>query len=325
MWKLLGGITKNLTLAIPACMLLGFAYGVYYDAAALRPLIMPLTFLMVYPMMAVLNVRKAFEGGDVKAQVLTQFINFAIVPFFAYFLGLAFFSDRPYMALGLLLAGLMPTSGMTISWTGFAKGNLGAAVKMTVIGLTLGSLLTPFYAKALLGATIDINMAAVLRQIALIVFAPMLAGYATRRFLVRRHGEKGFKQKFGPRFPPLSTLGVLGIVFTAMALKAKDIAAAPETLLAILIPLAVLYVVNFTLSTVVGKAFLPRGDAIALVYGSVMRNLSIALAVAVNAFGPEGADAALVIAAAYIIQVQSAAWYVRATNRLFGAPAPAPA
>ena len=37
----------------------------------------------------------------------------------------------------LLLAGLVPTSGMTISWTGFAKGNVAAAVKMTVIGLTL--------------------------------------------------------------------------------------------------------------------------------------------------------------------------------------------
>ena len=47
------------------------------------------------------------------------------------------------MALGLLLASLVPTSGMTISWTGFAGGNLAAAVKMTVIGLILGSLATP--------------------------------------------------------------------------------------------------------------------------------------------------------------------------------------
>jgi len=43
---------------------------------------------------------------------------------------------------------------------------------------------------------------------------------------------------------------------------------------------------------------LPRGDAIAPVYGSVMRKLSIALALAVNAFGERGADAALVVAMA---------------------------
>ncbi|MFU2207925.1 hypothetical protein [Solidesulfovibrio sp. C21] len=98
----------------------------------------------------------------------------------------------------------------------------------------------------------------------------------------------------------------------------------PEVLLTILAPLVLLYAVNFTLSTLVGRRFLARGDAIAMVYGSVMRNLSIALAVAMNAFGEQGADAALVVAAAYIIQVQSAAWYVRLTDRFFGASAGKP-
>ena len=42
------------------------------------------------------------------------------------------------------------------------------------------------------------------------------------------------------------------------------------------------------------------------------------MAVAINAFGPEGSDAALVLCVAYIIQVQSAAWYVKFTDRLFG-------
>lgn len=63
---------------------------------------------------------------------------------------------------------------------------------------------------------------------------------------------------------------------------------------------------------------LPRGDAIAPVYGSVMRKLSIALALAINASGERGADAALVVAMAYIVQVQSAAWNVKYTDRIFG-------
>lgn len=52
-----------------------------------------------------------------------------------------------------------------------------------------------------------------------------------------------------------------------------------------------------------------------------MRNLSIALAIAINAFGEAGANAALVIALSYIIQVQSAAWYVKVTDKVFG-PSP---
>jgi predicted Na+-dependent transporter len=93
-------------------------------------------------------------------------------------------------------------------------------------------------------------------------------------------------------------------------------------LLYILIPLVIIYAFNYLLSSLVGKFFLPRGDAIALVYGSVMRNLSIALALAINAFGEEGAGAALVVAIAYIIQVQSAAWYVKLTDKIFGPPEP---
>jgi ACR3 family arsenite efflux pump ArsB len=150
----------------------------------------------------------------------------------------------------------------------------------------------------------------------------MAAGYLTQRFLLNRYGQEAFQKRLAPRFPALSTLGVLGIVFIAIALKARSIAAAPGLLVEILTPLALLYGFNFLLSTLVGKLLLPRGDAIALVYGSVMRNLSIALAIAINAFGPQGSNAALVIAVAYIIQVQSAAWYVRLTDRIFGAATP---
>lgn len=320
MWKLLQKITKNLTIAIPIMMLSGFIFGIIIDAAFLKAYIVPFTFLMVYPMMVTLNIQKVFEGGDMKAQVITQVINFGIIPFLAWGVGLVFFRDYPYMALGLLLAGLVPTSGMTISWTGFAKGNLEAAVKMTVIGLTLGSIATPFYVRLLMGASIEINLAAVMKQIGLIVFLPMLAGFITRRQLTKKFGRKRFKQAIGPKFPPLSTLGVIGIVFIAMALKAPAIAASPGLIINILIPLAIIYGFNFVLSSVTGKLLLPRGDAIALVYGSVMRNLSIALAIAINAFGKEGASAALVVAVAYIIQVQSAAWYVKFTDRIFGPP-----
>ena len=188
---------------------------------------------------------------------------------------------------------------------------------------TLGSIATPFYVKALMGATLQVDMVAVMKQIVVIVFIPMVAGYLTQRSLVKKYGQETFQTRLAPRFPALSTVGVLGIVFVAMALKAKAIADSPQLLLAILVPLAVIYAFNYIVSTIVGKLFLPRGDAIALVYGSVMRNLSIALAIAINAFGPQGSSAALVVALAYIIQVQSAAWYVRLSDKIFGKPGPA--
>ena len=105
-----------------------------------------------------------------------------------------------------------------------------------------------------------------------------------------------------------------------MALNAKYIVADPAMLLKYIVPLALVYGSNFLLSTLIGKFWFNRGDAIALVYGTVMRNLSIALAIAMTAFGEHGSQIAIIIALGYVIQVQAAAWYVRFTDRLFGKP-----
>lgn len=63
---------------------------------------------------------------------------------------------------------------------------------------------------------------------------------------------------------------------------------------------------------------LPRADAVALIYGTSLRNLSISLAIAVNAFGKTGTGAALVLAAAFIVQTQVATWSTKFIDRIFG-------
>ncbi len=316
-FQIISKVTGKLTVAIPVAMLAGFGYGALLPSGWLQWLILPLTFLMVYPMMVNLKVSSILDGGDTRAQGLALAVNFGVIPFIAFGIGLLFFSDQPYLALGLLLAALLPTSGMTISWTGFAKGNVPAAIKMTVLGLILGSLATPIYVNWLMGASVPVDMVAVFRQIAVIVLLPLIAGQLTQAYLRKRHGQERYQKEWAPRFPPFSSLGVLGIVFVAMALKADDLIAEPGKLLIVIVPVLLLYVVNYALSTGLARWLLTPGDGIALVYGTVMRNLSIALALSMNAFGEAGADAALVIAVGYIIQVQSAAWYVKLTDRLF--------
>lgn len=318
MWGLLAKIQKNLTTAIPILMILGVITGAMVDASVLKNLIVPLTLLMVYPMMVNLKFQELYKINGFKVQLSALGINFVLIPMIAVVLNWLFLKDMLYAALGLLLASLVPTSGMTISWTGFAKGNLSAAIKMTVIGLIVGSLLTPIYANVILGQSISIPMGKVFKSIVFVVFVPMLLGFITKKWLVSRHGLEYYQKNLAKKFPPISTLGVLGIVFVAMALNAKSILADPTSLIQYLIPLILLYLINFAISTLLGKLFFNRGDAIALVYGTVMRNLSIALAIAMTAFGEEGAQIAIIIALAYIIQVQAAAWYVKYTDKVFG-------
>mgnify|MGYP003564915858 FL=1 len=153
-----------------------------------------------------------------------------------------------------------------------------------------------------------------------IVFLPMILGYLSQKVLIKIFGEKKFSSTIKSKFPTLSTLGVLGVVFVAMAMKAKTITGNPYIILKSLLPIALLYLINYVISTLVGKVFLSREDAIALVYGTVMRNLSIALAIAMTVFGKEGSEIALIIALSYVIQVKSAAWYVKFTDKIFKKP-----
>lgn len=312
---LLVGLSKHLVVLIPAAMALGLTAGLVVDLAPLSVLVLPLTMLMVFPMLVNFRLSDVAGGQDWRAVGLAMALDFLVLPFLAWILARLFFADEPGLYVGMVLAGLFPTSGMTISWTGLAKGNVAAAVKMTVIGLIAASLLAPFYLKLLAGAVVPVDLFGVLKTVLLVVGVPMLAGQVSRYLLVRRLGAEKYRAKVAPVLPGISTLGVLAIVFLAIGLKAQMIVGRPALLLTIAAPLLVFYLANFALSTLVGKALLPRGDAIALVYGTVMRNLSIALGIAIASFGPE---AALVLAGAYIVQVQAAAWYVKLTGRVFG-------
>jgi arsenite transporter len=114
-------------------------------------------------------------------------------------------------------------------------------------------------------------------------------------------------------------LGVILIAFVAMSLKAKHIIANPSDILSIMVPLVVFYLLTYGLLSIAGRLFFKREDAIAMVFGVVMRDLSIALAIAMTAFGQQGLTIALLIALAYVVQIQTAAWYVRLAEKIFGA------
>ena len=133
MWNVLNWLQKHLVWSIPLAMLAGLGFGQVADPGFLRGAILPLTFLMVYPMMVTMNVKELLKPGGGTLQGTTLAINFILMPGIGYAAGLLFFADQPMVRLALLLTALLPTSGMTISWTGFAKGNVPAAVKMTVL------------------------------------------------------------------------------------------------------------------------------------------------------------------------------------------------
>lgn len=316
MFKILTLIKKNLIISILISMVTGLIIGNYFSVSWMKQLILPLTFMLVYPMMVTLNYNSFKSKTNVKLQVATQIINFIVFPALAYMLGAIFFQDQIYFRLGLLLVALLPTSGMTISWTVMAKGNVNEAIKMVVIGLLLGAILSPLYITFILGTAISVPFMSIFTQILIVVFIPLILAFITQKLIIKYKGLEGFQKDFKPKFPLFSTLGVVLIIFVAISLKARIIIQNPGMLITILIPLIIIYFLFFVISVGTARLFFNRQDGIALVNGTLIRSLSLSLAITLSAF-EEAGIAALLIAVAYTIQVQIAAWNVKLTDKIF--------
>ena len=318
MFKALNYIKKNLIMFIFISITLGVLIGWQFPdlVSHFKSAIIPLTFMLVYPMMVTLNFKSMTQKINIKLQVVTQLINFIAFPLIAYFIGVLFFDNEPFLRLGLLLIALLPTSGMTISWTVMAKGNVNAAIRMVVIGLLLGALLSPFYITGLLGTAVDVPVFDIVKQILIVVLVPLLLAIVTQYLLVKKYGNETFQKDIKKKFPPFSTLGVVLIIFVAISLKAQVIINKPEMILTMIVPLVIMYILFILVSMISARLFFNRNDGIALVNGTLIRSLSLALAITLSAF-PEAQLTALMIAIAYTLQVQIAAWNVKLTDKIF--------
>lgn len=309
--KLLKWINAHLVVSLLLAMILGVVFGNYVDTRSLRSFVSPLSFFMVYPMMVTLNYKSIFKKGNTKLQLTTQAINFIYLPIMAYVFGILFFSDEIYMRLGLLLIALLPSSGMTVSWTVMAKGNVTEAIRMIVIGLILGGLLTPLYIKLMLQESIAVSFIEIINQVVMIVFIPMALGYLTQVLVKRLTSEKKFQTRIKPIFPLFSTLALVVLIFIVMSMRAQLILSNPSRVLVLLVPILLGYFIMLITIHYLGIKFFSYEDRIALVQGTVIRSLSLALALALTVFSSAGPEIALIIALAYIVQVQVAAQYVK--------------
>ena len=304
--------SANLVIVIPIVLILGFLTGLVANTSFFKSYILVMTFLMIYPTMIGFKVKEAVDLSHMRPLLISIAANFVVIPLVAYGLGSALLGNSPELFVGLVMISLFPTSGMTISWTMLNKGNVAAAIKITAISLLLGSFLAPWYLYIMVGKLVEIDILTTFMTILLVVILPMLAGSLTFMLLRKKYSMEQFNKQIKPFLPASSTWFLMLLIFASISMKAKSIVSNPGVLLNLILILLVFYVFNFALSTFVARKTLNVADGFAFLYGTVMRNLSIALGIAVSAFGPE---TALVVTLAFILQVQGAAWYGKLASR----------
>ena len=149
------------------------------------------------------------------------------------------------------------------------------------------------------------------------MFLPLLLGQLTRVLLLKHVGKQIFTTRIKPLLPAGSTWGLIGIIFVAIAVKAQTLVKSPALIIRMAVPLILFYLLTYLVASFVGKFCLSREDAIALVHGTALRSLSITIVLAITAFKDQGAEIGLLVALAYIVQIQSATRYARLSRRIF--------
>lgn len=310
--RVLTGIKSNLIAVVIGSLVAGLLVGQIIDDGTrglLSAAVVPVLFLMVYPMMINIDVREVLKVRHHAGPVgLSLLVNFGFAPLLAVGLARLFFGGDVSYAIGLYFIALIPTSGMTAAWTGLANGDLESALVAMAVNLLVAVAVLPIYLSLLVPASVGFDPTTLYRQLAIVVVGPMIAGTLTRTALLRRYGAEGFK-RLKPTFGGLSSLGVMLIVFIAMAMRSESVLADPVSSALVVVPLVVFYAVVLVVGASLGRVLLSDAQGVALVYATSMRNLSIALAIVVAADAvPE--TAVLPIALAYVIQPPLGAVYM---------------
>lgn len=296
---------KNLIKLVPITIILALLIGYFVNTSFLKSYVTVVLFFMIYPMMINLNVLDVFKTFSApKKMIIASVINFIVSPLIAIILGKIFFASEPSLMLGLLILSVLPTSGMTASWTGLSGGNLKLSLTIMSSNLLMSIIVLPIYL-SLFTKGVTVETMAIVQSLLKVVVLPLLLGDLTRRLIIKSKGQNGFK-KIKPYFGEISSFFVLIIIFIAVSLKSKMILNDLSLALYAVIPLIIYYVILMFVSHNVGKKF-NKPDQISLVFSTTMRNLTIALGISM---GLEGGDMAVfLLAIAYMIQLPFATWY----------------
>ncbi len=204
---------------------------------------------------------------------------------------------RSYLA-GCILLGIAPCTAMVLVWGHLSKGNAGHTLVMVAINsLAMLVLYCPLGSFLLGVAHLPVPWKALLLSIGIYVALPLVAGYFSRKWVIKAKGEAWFREKFLHVLTPMTIVALLVTLVLLFSLKGEVIMNRPLTILWIAIPLFVQTNLIFWLGYGLSKALRLRyEDAAPSAMIGASNHFEVAIATSTMLFGlSSGAALATVV------------------------------
>jgi ACR3 family arsenite transporter len=218
---------------------------------------------------------------------------------------------RSYLA-GCILLGIAPCTAMVLVWGYLAKGNDGLTLVMVAINSLTMLVLYGVLGGFLLGVgRLPVPWQALVLSIGIYVALPLLAGYVSRRWIIRARGEAWFREKFLHVLTPITIIALLATLVLLFSFKGEVILGNPLTILWIAIPLFLQTNLIFWLGYWWARLLkLPYRDAAPAAMIGASNHFEVAIATATMLFGLSS-GAALATVVGVLIEVPTMLLLVR--------------
>ena len=340
----IGFFEKWLSVWVALCIAAGIGLGsvmpglfqllASLEYASVNLVVAILIWGMVYPMMVNVNFASLRHIGDrPKGLVITIVVNWLIKPFTMVALGILFFevlfaeiiapADAQQYIAGLILLGAAPCTAMVFVWSQLTRGD----ATYTLVQVSLNDIIMIFafapIVALLLGVTdIDVPWRTLILSVGLYVVIPLVAGTATRKWLIS-HSKRGASNeatvaRFTGSIKPVSVIALLATVVLLFGFQGHVILDRPMLIALIAVPLLVQSYGIFAIAY--GAAYLwrvPFNVAAPSALIGTSNFFELAVAVAISLFGLNS-GAALTTVVGVLVEVPVMLSLVAFANRTRG-------
>jgi len=211
-------------------------------------------------------------------------LNFAVNPVMAWVLGGMFLADEPDLRIGLILFLVTPCIGWYLIFTEIAGGDTELGVGLLGVNVILQILLLPVYLALFVGAAGTVDIATILRSIALYLVLPAVAAAAIRGWWAHQ-GRSASVEQERLRLSACKTATLAVVIVSMFASQSDAIFDDLDAVGRLVAPMVSFFVLAYCIAVTAARRLgLPHDQTALLVFTTSSRNSEASLAIAATAF-----------------------------------------